>query len=70
MPLGWRRLAPGLQRDVIRACRTVGVEQCVTTGLQVGRALFDRLGELVDVDQQARLTDPAPGPACHPSPQP
>ena len=37
----------------------LGDEQRVRIGLQVARALLDRLGELVNVDQQAMLADPA-----------
>ncbi|MFM2072100.1 MAG: hypothetical protein RLZZ623_2363 [Actinomycetota bacterium] len=53
------RIAWHVSQHVERALRDVGDENRVKVGLQVARALLDRLGELVDVDQQAMLADPA-----------
>jgi len=52
------RIAWHVSQQVERALLDVGDEQRVRIGLQVARALLDRLGELVDVDQQAVLADP------------
>jgi hypothetical protein len=53
------RIAWHVSQQVERALLDVGDEKRVKVGLQVARALLDRLGELVDVDQQAMLADPA-----------
>ena len=52
------RIAWHVSQQVERALLDVGDEQRVKVGLQVARALLNRLGELVDVDQQAMLADP------------
>lgn len=52
------RIAWHVSQQVERALLDVGDEKRVKVGLQVA-ALLDRLGELVDVDQQAMLADPA-----------
>ena len=53
------RIAWHVSQQVERALLDVSDEQRVAIGLQLARALIDRLGELVDIDQQARLADPA-----------
>ena len=53
------RIAWHVSQQVERALLDVGDEHRVRIGLQVARALLDRLSELVDVDQQAMLAEPA-----------
>ena len=53
------RIAWHVSRQVERALLDVGDEQRIQIGLQVARALLDRLGDLVQVDRQVMLADPA-----------
>lgn len=61
--LDWRRCVRSdrvaCERQVERALLDVGDEHRVEIGLQVARALLDRLGELVQSDPTARPVDPA-----------
>ena len=52
------RIAWHVSRQVERALLDVSDEQRVQVGLQVARALLDRLGDLVQVDRQSTLSDP------------
>jgi superfamily II DNA or RNA helicase/HKD family nuclease len=53
------RIAGHLRRQIEAALNDVGDTDRVEVGLRVVRALLDRLGELVTVDRQAALVDPA-----------
>ncbi len=53
------RIAWHVSRQVERALLDVSDEQRVQVGLQVARALLDRLGDLLQVDPLATLSDPA-----------
>ncbi len=53
------RIAWHVSQQVERALLDVSDERRVQVGLQVARALLDRLGELVQVDRQVMLSDPA-----------
>jgi superfamily II DNA or RNA helicase/HKD family nuclease len=60
------RISWHLGRLVERALLDVGDRDRVRVGLEVARSLLDRLGELVDIDDQAALEAPAaPGSVLH-----
>ena len=53
------RIAWHVSRQVERALLDVNDEQRVQVGLRVARALLDRLGDLVQVDREVLLAEPA-----------
>ena len=60
------RIAWHLSREIERALSDVGESERARVGIEVARALLDRLGDLVEVDPSVAPVDPADGAARHP----